>query len=55
MKMILSIIVILCIGYALFNWSAENPASAHRVNTSIKQGANDIIDKSERAVDELIK
>lgn len=55
MKMILSVICVICVLYALFNWSAENPKDARQINTTIKQGATEVVDKAGRAVDELTK
>lgn len=55
MKMILSIICVVCVIYALFNWSVENPRDARQINATIKQSATDVVDKTGRAVDELMK
>lgn len=55
MKMILSVICVLCVVYALFNWSAENPKDARQINATIKQSATEVVDKTGRAVDELTK
>ena len=55
MKMMLSFICLICVVYALFDWSVSNPRDARQINATIKQGATEVVDKTGRAVDELTK
>lgn len=53
MKIIGTIMALLVGSYFLLNWAGENPRDANKITKQVDKTASDIVDKGERAVEEL--
>jgi hypothetical protein len=53
MKIIVTIVALLVGSYFLLNWAGENPRDANKITKQVDKTASDIVDKGERAVEEL--
>ena len=53
MKIILSIAILLSGSYFLLTWAGQNPSDAKQITRQVDKTASDIVDKGERAVEEL--
>jgi hypothetical protein len=55
MKIILGIIITLFGSYFLLNWAGENPRDARKITRQVDSATSDLVDKGQRAVEELKK
>ena len=53
MKIIGTVGALLVGSYFLLTWAGENPRDAKKITKQVDQTASDIVDKGERAVEEL--
>lgn len=55
MKILLGIAISLVGSYFLLNWAGDNPRDARKITKQVDSATSDLVDKGQRAVEELKK